>query len=151
MPFIATAALGGPNLTFFQMTNYLHEINTWTNKYDKDCNHFYNSVDGWLNASQAALNAQHVSSVESQMVVWAQLLPNKCNDRFPSGVIKPEPDVCDDEANDEICRRWHSATTEELEEALNIRKGNLIKMTLGEEGGITTTVVWNLSHTVSLS
>jgi hypothetical protein len=150
VPFIASAASGGPNHTIFQMTDYLHEVNLWSYENDStDCKFLNSSVTGWMNAEMIPSKAPDVSFNEKNpFVVWAQLLPTRCN---LNGTITPKPEQCmDDNQNNDVCNRWTDATIEEIEELLSIRQDALVKIPRSKNG-VNTTVVYNLSHTVSAS
>ncbi len=149
MPYITSLALGGPNKTFLQMTDYLHEVNQWfpsQNLTEQQCDLFDATVNGWLDAEGSPVNALDVSlNSDGPKVVWAQMVPTRsCGNSqlFTSNIITPcngtDGHSCDEKV-----------TMEDLEEAFGLRHGTLLNVTK-ENDGVVTTVIYNLSHTVSL-
>jgi len=152
LPFIASASMGGPNESIYDMTKFLHQINIAVpnNASEEDCKFFNISVDSWLAAQSFAINRVDVSIPNDfRSVVRARLYPSICNLNDT-----PPPLECHDFALNHnytpICNNWTNATIADMEKVLNARQNSLVNVTFYNEGR-KTEVIYNLSHTVSLA
>ena len=137
------------------MTDYLHEINKWSHdlnvtKDDDYCNLTKATLSGWIGSeSSTGINSLDVSLGQDQpIILWAQIKPfRSCqNDTlFNNGIITP----CD-KIREYSNTCGADMSIEDFEEAYDLRHDTLINVTL-VDGDFETTVIYNLSHTVSLS
>jgi hypothetical protein len=131
---------------------------------DDDCEYLRLAVDSWVNLAVVPQPSSLVSTAEDTFVLWAQLLPKRCDFQREDGVITS----CVGKFNDsspEACKVWDDdylleypseATEEYFASELDLRVGGIQKRFLmeGYEGNYTkynVTVVYNENPTVSLA
>ena len=147
--------IGGSNKTIYQMTDYLHEINKWSHNLlmendltEDDCNFVNNSLVGWVDMKSTEINSLDVSLAQHKpIILWAQIKPFRtCYNRtlFNNGIVTCKNTTEDSNA----CEA--DMSIKDFEELYGLRHDALINVTLVDEG-VETTVIYNLSHTVSLS
>ena len=144
VPFLTSAAVGGPNKTLYQMTDYLHQLNNFTLNLGEDkCGITNSAIDGWLDAEHSLLDVS--MDDEKPMVLWAQILPIRNCSAVSDGIITQ----CHSSVEYPYsCDKVNSV--EGFEAALGLRRGSLIQDTR-VDGEVVTTVIYNLSSTVSLA
>ena len=142
VPFLASETVGGANHSIYEITTYLHNINLETpitNTTDRQCKFLKNSVNGWLSAKQITLESPSLNK-HKPTIIFAQLLPVRCNDTFPGGIVTSE------------FKNLNSINApNEMEEYLGLTKGVLKEIHYEHISGVETIVYFNLSNTVSLA
>ncbi len=132
-------------MTIYEMTEYLHAVNKFTYKEQCDFIDTTALLDGWLDAENST-KLDVSLGLERPTIVYAQMLPiRSCNNisLTYNGTFSP----CV-EGYSEDC--GSNMTVEELEDILDLRRGSLVEVTQ-QDGEIFTSVVYNLSSSVSMA
>jgi hypothetical protein len=156
------------NLNSYSMVDLLqaHNLEAPTNSTD-DCAYLENAVNSWLKMAAIPHAASPLQNTEDTYVLWAQLLPVRCDFQRDDGVIT----FCEgrifedswDAAVPETCAVWDSyqpswsmgTMASQFSKALTIRSQGIRRIdrevSFGDLSIFRTSVVYNENPTVSLS
>lgn len=139
-----------------------HNTNSSTTS-QGDCDYLNATVYSWLNiAAVSQPDLGRLSSTDDTFVLWAQLLPVRCEFQREDGVIT----FCEGQGfNDSayICRVWDDlrpenpslATPDYFAMELDLRAEGIIREqvieSVGDLDGFTTTVIYNQNASVALT
>ena len=141
-----------------QMTKYLHTYNTMLKNNDTEsCEYLETAYQSWFGTDRTVKLDRSIIDVNNQ-VLWAQILPPRCNFQDTNGVITfPEQPICKSEQNIELCNIWSKTmnkfSTQGIASVLNMREGATVPISKYEvlDGTyFNTTVVFNEAHTISI-
>ncbi len=132
---------------------------------EEDCSYLMTSVQSWLKMAAVPQPASLFENVEDTYVLWAQLLPVRCDFQQEDGVIT----FCDNQVGNGVlgqevpgipCSVWEDhrpanpedATEDFFAEQLSLRYEGIRRISVSNESNIafTTTVIYNHNPSVAL-
>lgn len=125
-----------------------------------DCDFLENAVGAWLKLGGVKSSTQfHDEYDDTPYLVWAQLLPSRCDWQETDGVIT----ICDGSNSDldsSTCNAWNeskpenvtSATTDYFADIFGLRVGGFQKIEMtGTDENFYVKVIYNAGYAIALS
>ena len=155
-------SLSEQNLVSYNMVDLLQAQNLAApSPSEEDCSYLKTSVQSWLRMAITPQPAARFANVEDTFVLWAQVLPVRCDFQREDGVITFCSNRGDGDVQDlpsaSACTVWddnspadpEDATEYYFAEQLSLRPEGIRQQTL-QDDGYTTSVIYNFNPSVAL-
>ena len=155
-------SLSQQNLVSYKMVDLLQAQNLAApSSSEDDCSYLKTSVQSWLRMATTPQPQTRFANVEDTFVLWAQVLPVRCDFQREDGVIT----FCSSQEDADIqelpsssaCTVWddnspatpEDATEDYFAEQLSLRSEGIRQITL-QDDGYTASVIYNYNPSVAL-
>lgn len=155
-------SLSEQNLVSYNMVDLLQAQNLAApSSSEEDCSYLKRSVQSWLRMATTPQPASRFANVEDTFVLWAQVLPVRCDFQREDGVIT----FCSDQGNAIIqeprssnaCAVWddnspptpEDATEDYFAQELSLRSEGIRQISL-QNDTYSTSVIYNYNPSVAL-